>query len=319
VPAAVLVSDFVEERYGTAIGAAAPGMPRVILRAGGRVDGDVGTVEVVFFSGDCYPARAAEFMGPALQATRLRWLHTFSAGVDHPVFRSLLARGVRLTTSSGASASAVAQMAILLMLALARDLPAHVVAQHERRWAPGRGEDLEGKIAGVVGLGPIGLEVARLAGALGMRVVGVRRRPAGDEPCETWPMTRLGELLAMADYAVLALPLTLETRLVVDARALACMRPAARLVNVGRGELVDEAALAAALRAGRIAGAGLDVFESEPLPETSPLWDAPGVIVTPHVAASTPATHHHAAELFVENLGRWVRGEGLRNEVSGSA
>lgn len=315
MPGAVLVSDFVEERYGAALGAAAPAMPRVILRAGGRVEGDVAAVEVVFFSGDCYPARAAELMGPALQAAGLRWLHTFSAGVDHPVFRGLIARGVRLTTSSGASAPAVAQMALLFMLALARDLPARLAAQRERRWAPERGEDLEGKVAAVVGLGPIGLEIARLARALDMRVIGVRRRPVGDEPCETWPMTRLGELLALADYIVLALPLTADTRQIIDAPALARMRPGARLLNVGRGELVDETALAAALREGRLAGAALDVFESEPLPETSPLWDVPHVILTPHVAASTPATHHHAAELFVENLGRWVRGQPLRNEV----
>jgi phosphoglycerate dehydrogenase-like enzyme len=316
VPGAVLVSDFVEERYGRAIGAAAPNMPHVILRAGGRIEGDVTRVEVVFFSGDCYPERAAEFMGPALQATALRWLHTFSAGVDHPVFRSLLARGVRLTTSSGASASAVAQMAILFMLALARDRPARLAAQRARRWAPARDEDLEGKVAAVVGLGPIGLEIARLASALDMRVIAVRRRPMGDEPCETWPIARLGELLALADYVVLALPLTPDTRQIIDARALARMRPSARLVNVGRGELIDETALAAALREGRVAGAALDVFEQEPLPETSPLWNAPGVIVTPHIAASTPATHHHAAELFVENLGRWVRGAPLRNEVA---
>ena len=316
MPGAVLVSDFIEERYGPALGAAAPAMPRVVLRAGGRADGDVATVEVVFFSGDCYPARAAEFMGVALGASRLRWLHTFSAGVDHPVFGGLLARGVRLTTSSGASASAVAQMAILFLLALARGLPAYVAAQRERRWAPEQGEDLEGRVAAVVGLGPIGLEVVRLAQALGMRVIGMRRRPAGDEPCETWPMARLGELLARADYVVLALPLTPDTHHLIDAAALARMRPSARLVNVGRGELIDETALAAALREGRLAGAGLDVFEAEPLPETSPLWGLPGVVVTPHVAASTPTTHHHAAELFVDNLGRWTRGEPLRNEVS---
>jgi phosphoglycerate dehydrogenase-like enzyme len=316
VPGAVLVSDFIDERYGDELARVAPNMPRVVLRAGGRVDGDAAAVEAVFFSGDCYPERAAEFMGVALGLGGMRWLHTFSAGIDHPVFKGLLARGVRVTTSSGASAAAVAQMAILLLLALSRDLPAHFVSQRERRWVPGQGEDLEGKVVGVVGLGPIGLEVARLARALGMRVIGMRRRPAGDEPCETWPMARLGELLALADYVVLALPLTPDTHHLLDAAAIARMRPMARLVNVGRGELVDEAALAAALRDGRIAGAGLDVFEEEPLSEASPLWGLSRVIVTPHVAASTPTAHHHAAELFVENLGRWVRGEALRNEVT---
>src|SRR5262245_1728212 len=182
-------------------------------------------------------------MGVALGLGGMRWLHTFSAGVDHPVFKGLLARGVRVTTSSGASAAAVAQTAIMFMLALSRNLPAHVAAQGERRWTPGRGEDLEGKVVAVVGLGPIGLEVARLARARGMRVIGMRRRPAGDEPCETWPMTRLGELLALADYVVLALPLTPDTQHMLDAAAIGRMRRGARLVNVGRGELVDEAAL----------------------------------------------------------------------------
>jgi D-2-hydroxyacid dehydrogenase (NADP+) len=316
VPGAVLVSDFIEERYGGALEGAAPGVPRVVLHAGGRVQGDVGGVEVVFFSGDCYPERAAEFMSVALGLGAMRWLHTFSAGVDHPVFKGLLARGVRVTTSSGASARAVAQMAILFMLAQARGLAAHVAAQRERRWAPVQGEDLEEKVAVVVGLGPIGVEIALLAQALGMRVIGMRRRVVGDEPCETWPMARLGEALALADYVVLALPLMPETHHLLDAAAIARMRPEARLVNVGRGELVDEAALAAALRGGRIAGAALDVFEAEPLPEASPLWDLPGVLVTPHVAAATPTTHHHAAEQFVENLKRWVDGRPLRNEVT---
>ena len=316
MPDAILVSDFIEERYGAALEGVAPGVPRVVLRAGGRVEGDVGAVDVVFFSGDCYPERAAEFMSVTLGLGGMRWLHTFSAGVDHPVFKGLLARGVRVTTSSGASARSVAQMAILLMLAQARGLPSHVVAQRERRWAPAQGEDLEGKVVAVVGLGPIGVEVARLAQALGMRVIGMRRRPVGDEPCETWPMARLAELLAVADYVVLALPLTPETHHLVDAAAIARMRAGAQLVNVGRGELVDEAALAAALRDGRIAGAALDVFEAEPLPEASPLWELPNVLVTPHVAAATPATHHHAAELFVQNLKRWVSGQPLRNEVT---
>jgi phosphoglycerate dehydrogenase-like enzyme len=148
-----------------------------------------------------------------------------------------------------------------------------------------------------------------------MRVVGVRRTPTGDEPCEAWPMARLGELLGRADYVIVALPLTPETRHLFDAATIGRMRPGARLINVGRGELVDEAALAGALRDGRLAGAALDVFETEPLPEASPLWDLPGVLVTPHVAASTPAAHRHAAELFVANLARWARREPLRNEV----
>ena len=165
-------------------------------------------------------------------------------------------------------------------------------------------------------MGPIGLEVARLGAALRMRVIGVRRQPRGDEPCETWELARLPDLLARADYLVLALPLTDETRHVIDTRALARMKREAFLINVGRGGLVDEQALAAALTRGELAGAGLDVFEVEPLPETSPLWDHPNVIITPHSSGTSDGNLHRATEIFVDNLGRYVRGEPLRNEVA---
>jgi len=249
------------------------------------------------------------------KSERLHWLHTFSAGVDHRWFRSLRQRGVRITTSSGAAAVPIAQSVILYLLALSRNLPAWLEAQRQRVWAPHNIRDLQGLVLGVVGLGPIGLEVARLGAALRMRVVGLRRAPRGDEPCETWPLPRLHELLALADAVVLALPLSAETRHLLDASAIAAMKPGALLVNVGRGELVDEVALTAALENGALGGAGLDVFEKEPLPPESALWSLPGVIVTPHASGHTQGNSVRAEAIFLDNLARFSRGDALLNEA----
>src|SRR5690606_25077749 len=298
-----------------ALDAAAPGVPRVVLEADGTRRGDPAAVELAYFSGDLYPERVRDFALALRDAPRLRWLHTFSAGVDHPWFQALRARGIRLTTSSGAHAVPIAHTVLLYLLALSRGLPAWMDAQRRRGWEPHPVVELPGLVLGVVGLGPIGLEVARLGAAFGMRVIGVRRTPRGDEPCEPWPLARLDELVALADALVLALPLTDGTRHLLDAARLARMKRGAWLVNVGRGALVDEAALVEALREGRLGGAGLDVFETEPLPPESPLWEMPNVIVTPHSSGNTPGNLVRATGIFLDNLGRFVRGEPLRNEV----
>ncbi|MDJ0868035.1 MAG: D-2-hydroxyacid dehydrogenase, partial [Myxococcota bacterium] len=209
----------------------------------------------------------------------------------------------------------IAQTVILYLLALSRDLPAWLDAQARRSWEPRDVCDLQDRVLGVLGMGPIGQEVARLGAALRMRTVAVRRTPAGDEPCETWPWERLPELLGLADALVLALPLNDDTHHLIDADALARMRPGALLINVGRGSLVDEPALVAALRSGQLGGAGLDVFEVEPLPAESPLWGMPNVIVTPHSSGTNPGNQERVIELFLDNLGRYRRGEPLRNEV----
>jgi len=311
---AILVSEAVEARFGAAITTAAPGRPHVVL-AGDHLHGDAAGVEIAFFSGDLFPARSRAFWRSLRGCPRLRWLHSFSAGVDHPVFQQLIDAGVLVTTSAGANAVTVAEGTMLAILALARDLPRFVDAQRRHAWEPRDVEGLGGAVLGVVGLGHIGLHVARLGAAFGMRVVGLRRRPDGDEPCETWALSRLPELLPLVDYLVLALPLVEETRGMVDAAALARMRPSARLVNVGRGELVDETALVDALSGRRLAGAALDVFATEPLPAESPLWSLPNVLVTPHVAGSDPRNDAGVADVFLDNLARFERGETLRNRA----
>lgn len=170
----------------------------------------------------------------------------------------------------------------------------------------------------VLGLGHIGREFARLARMLGLRVIGVRRSPrTAEDPVDAlYPPARLADLLPEADWLVLACPLTRETRGLVDAALLARLPQHARLINVARGEIVDQAALIDALREGRLAGAYLDVFEEEPLAPDSPLWDLPNVLVTPHNSPAASGNDRRVFEIFLTNLGRWQRGEPLVNAVA---
>ena len=174
---------------------------------------------------------------------------------------------------------------------------------------------------GVVGLGAIGSETARLAQAFGMQVIGLRRTPTGDEPCPTWTNDRLHELLGWADAVAVTAPLTAETRGMFDAAAFAAMRRGAWFVNVGRGEIVDEPALIQALLDEHLGGAGLDVFVTEPLPTDSPLWRFPNVIITPHSSGITDRTSRRSVDMFIENFRRFTAGEELggvtRDELAG--
>jgi phosphoglycerate dehydrogenase-like enzyme len=279
-------------------------------------------IELAYFSGDLFPERARGFFAAALGAPNLRWLHAFNAGVDHPVFQRFLERGVRLTSSAGASAEPIAQTALAGLLWLARGFPHWQDAQRRRTWQPIPPQevprDLRGQTLVIVGLGGIGGELARLARAVGLHVIGIRRSPArtGDPVDELHPPARLRDLLPRADWLALACPLSPETRRMIDADALARLPRGARLLNVGRGELVDEAALVDALRKGHLAGAYLDVFEVEPLPPLSPLWDLPGVILTPHNSAASRGNERRQAEAFLVNLRHWLRGEPLLHEAS---
>ncbi len=282
---------------------------------------DAARIEIAYFSGDVHPEHSAAFFAAALAAEKLRWMHCFNAGTDHPIFARLLERGVCLTNSPGASAVPIAHSAIAGMLALARRLPGFTAAQRERRWlehgAVEPPPDLGDQTLVVVGLGGIGGEIARLGRALGLHVIGVRRSApiAGEAVDELVAPDRLREVLPRAHWLVLACPLTDATRGWIDAAALALLPDGAHLINIARGEIVDEAALVAGLRSGRIAGAYLDVFEVEPLPTSSPLWELPNVILTPHAAALSAGLRARQAEIFLANLERWARGEPLANVV----
>ena len=285
-------------------------------------DADCARVETAFFSGDVFPDFSRQFFSALRKAPRLKWLHVFNVGVDHPIYSEMLGRGVRLTTSAGSTAEPIAQTAIMGLLALARGFPRWLAAQRRREWSPERKavpRDLREQTAMLLGLGKIGAEFARLARVLGLKVIGVRRGPRRDsDPVdELHPPAGLPAVLARCDWLVIACPLTPETRGLVDASLIARLPRGARIINIARGEIVAEPALVAALQSGHLAGAYLDVFEKEPLPAESPLWALPNVIVTPHNSSVASGNDRRVLEIFLDNLGRWHRGDPLVNEVQG--
>jgi phosphoglycerate dehydrogenase-like enzyme len=250
-------------------------------------------------------------------AEQLRWIQTASDGVDLLLFPALTARDLTITNARGVFDDAIAEWAIGAMLAMATGLDRSIVSQTEQRWDDDRGtRRLAGQRLLVLGPGPIGRATARRARALGMSVAAVGRAPRPDDLFE-----RIGgpgdlhAMLADADFVFDALPLAPGTHHYVDAAAIASMKPTARFLNVGRGATVDEAALIDALRAGRIGGAALDVFEVEPLPAGSPLWSMPNLIVSPHICGDFDGWELASVEVFLDNLRRFIRGEPLRNLV----
>lgn len=259
-------------------------------------------------------------LAPSLaRRPRLRWIQSTSAGVGRLVERvGLVDSPIVVTTSSGVHARPLAEFALLAMLMFCKDALRLTHDQREHRWQRHAGEEIEGKVVCVVGLGKIGRETARLARSLGARTVGTVRDPRGRSGEELGverllPTGGVDELLPYADVVVLACPHTKETHHLIDARRLASMKPEAILVNVARGDVVDEPALIEALRSGRLRGAALDVFEQEPLPPESPLWDLPNVFVSPHSASTVAAENGRIAELFRENLVRYLDGRPLLN------
>jgi len=289
--------------------------------AAGRSDLDLAfiTREVTGLSTKHELAPALRACYEVLRRSRtLQWVHIHSAGADRDIYVELRARGVAVTTSSGANAEVVAQTALAGLLALARRLPQLMAAQREHRWAPLLGgqlpRDLAGQTAVIVGWGPIGQRIGALLRTLGLQLIVVRTRAAGaHDGIEIVGFEDFLRVLPRADWLLLACPLTGQTRGLVDARALAALPPGAGLVNVARGEVVVQAELVAALQAGRLGGAFLDVFEHEPLPADSPLWDLPGVIVTPHSSGHSDGNEARVARMFLDNLGRWLAGQPLAN------
>ncbi len=254
------------------------------------------------------------------RAPRLRWVHVTSAGVDHLLGGALWRSAVLITNSRGIHATPLAEHVLGWLLMFARNLHVHVEHQRQRRWQRDEGGQLAGSTVGVLGLGAVGQEVARLCKACGAQVWGMRRRPRPTPHVDRVVGPEgLQEVLRRSDYVVLTLPLVPSTRGLVGREQLEWMKPGAVLVNVGRGGLVDEAALVEALQEGRLRGAALDTFAFEPLPPESPLWGLPNVLLSPHVAGSFRGYMDRVVELFCDNLKRYVAGEPLRNVVDREA
>lgn len=261
-----------------------------------------------------YPPR-----GGLASFPNLRWVQQTGAGADWlmrvPEFRD---SDVVLTNASGVHAIPIAEHVLALMFALSRRIHFFVKAQAAGRWERrGRLGELEGATLGIVGVGAIGEKLAQKAKGLGMRVLGMRRDATRGSPHvdRMFGPEGLRELLAESDWVVIAAALTPETQGLIGEAELATMKPTAYLINIGRGAIVDEAALVRALEARSIGGAGLDVFEHEPLPEDSPLWKLKNVIVTPHFAGATPHYVERVMDIFLDNLARFQAGEPMRNVV----
>jgi phosphoglycerate dehydrogenase-like enzyme len=258
------------------------------------------------------------------QAKKLRWIHATTAAVHQLMFPELVASNVRVTNSTEIHGLVVAEHAIALVLALAKGLPWAGKYQHQHRWGQqdlwrsfARPREIAGATLGVIGLGAIGRESVRLAKALGMRVFAVREHPErGAEGADrVFGPGELDQLLGESDYVLLAAPLTPRTQTLFDNRTFAKMRSDACFLNVSRGALVDEDALERALREGKIRAAALDVFQTEPLPADSPLWELENLFITPHTAALTDKIWERHFVRISENLRRYATGESLLGEV----
>ena len=253
------------------------------------------------------------------QAKELQLLHLPSAGADRYTDPAFFANpNVVVTNSSGVFGIPIAEHVLGMCLDFARKLSTFAIAQRQRRWQKLELGELYGKTMGIVGLGDIGLETAARAKAFGMRIVASKRTPA---PCPDvvdelyHGPTAIQRVMEQSDYIVLALPGTRHTEGIISRELLSACKPGAFIVNVGRGKIIDEEALIEFLQSGRLGGAGLDVFHTEPLPADSPLWDLDNVLITPHNAGSTPEHGRRTTAIFTENLRRLFTGEELRNVV----
>jgi phosphoglycerate dehydrogenase-like enzyme len=271
------------------------------------------------------------------QAPKLRWVHTHYAGIDGLLDTLLWDSDILVTSSSGIHAPNMAQYAMTQILAWAHRAPKWFKHQRlgkwpKQRWDTFLPDELRGRVLGIVGYGSIGREIARLAKPFGMSILVTKRDamhpedkgytivgsgdPEGVLPDRIYPSEATRSMLAECDYVVITLPLTPKTYHLFDEEMFREMKPNSFVVNVGRGGLINEKCLIKALKKGWIAGAGLDVFETEPLPENSPLWAMENVILTPHISGFTPYYDERATDLFAENLRRYLAGDPLLNLVN---
>lgn len=287
------------------------------VRSRDELDARIGEADVLVISGLWHD-------GLLERSGRLRFIQSIGAGVDQFPKALLTRRGIRLASARGVNARAVSEHAMALILAFSRRLPEARDNQTRHVWRgmigdlSQREDELGGKTLIIVGLGSIGGRLATLAKAFDLHVIGVRRDPAAGRGAadSVHDLSALRSLLPQADFVVLACPLTKETENLIDAEALGLMKSSACLVNVARGRCVDEAALGAALAEGRIAGAALDVVAEEPLSASSPLWDLPDTLITPHTGGETRRYEDNVLDILQDNLDRLWRGETtLRNQV----
>jgi phosphoglycerate dehydrogenase-like enzyme len=335
IPVAIALTPILSARYRAqdldAIRDAAPGARLVTIGFDGHPDGPLDDVEVMLRGR--LPAETFDRL--LARAPSLRWVHSATAGVERVLTPASRERGIVITNARGVFSRPIAEYVMLMILSAARRLPQLLELQAERTWQPLESRELRDVTVGIVGLGSIGRAVGALATAFGCRVIATRRRPdagtdaadgAGDDPFlgtlmldRVLPPEHLPELLAESDFVVLAAPLTDDTRGLLGEAAFGAMKPGAWVINVARGELVDDRALARALTDGRLGGAVLDTFREEPLPPTSPLYDLPNLVITPHTSWSSTRVLDRSVGLFCDNLRNYAAGRPLVNVVDPSA
>ena len=319
----ILMSQQSIDRLGAAVSALMGQRPYQLISLEEAVATQRTDADVAFISREVTGASTKHEIHPALQkvyellrmSSGLQWVHIHSAGADRQIYLDLQARGVKVLTSSGANAQVVASVALAGILALARRFPLLWAEQQARQWRPMLGErmprDLPGQTATIVGWGPIGQKLGSLLQALGMHVVAVRQQldTKPDQAQARVAMVTFADwhqVLPQTDWLVLACPLTYKTRQLVNAHALSLLPQGAHLINVARGEVVDEPALVAALQSGHLGGAFLDVFTHEPLPLDSALWAMPQVMLTPHAAGHSDGNEQRVGQMFLDNLWHWA-------------
>lgn len=248
---------------------------------------------------------------------RLKWIQSSAAGLDHCLVPSVINSEIVVTSASGVLADQVAEHTVALLTALLRSLPVFFRAQQKKEFIRRPTGDLHRATVGIVGFGGNGRRIAEVLRVFKTRIIATDMFPVDKPDCAEalWSADRLDDLLAACDIVILAAPLLTSTRGMIDTRAFARMKPSAVLINMARGPLVVEAALVDALRSGQLAGAGLDVTEIEPLPQDSPLWELPNVIITPHVGGQSATRIDDMTAIFCENLARWQTGRPLVNLV----
>ena len=260
-----------------------------------------------------------------IDAPKLRWVHCDHAGLTKSARPEVFRKNLIVTGSAGRSAPALAEHAIMFMLILCSNYPAFYEAQKQKRWRGVAGSEklhaLYGRTLGILGMGHTGVELASRAKAFGMRVLGYRRRDLPVPPgVDRMYCTERGEtiypILEQCDILALVLNLSDATHHLIGRDELARMQPGAIIINLARGGVIDEAAMIEALESGRLGGAGLDVMETEPLPETSPLWTAPNTLITPHFTATMPNRSERSLEIILDNLQRFREGRPMRNQIS---
>src|SRR6266481_3040261 len=300
------------------------------LSVPGTRAGSVVSIGLVVVAWLAIPIARHIFVGYSLRpqqlklAKKLKWLHSTAAGVAQLMYPELRDSGIVVTNPSGIFSPPMAEHTIGLLLALARDFPDSTRHQDRSHWGqqdiwdkPQRLTELSGQVLLIVGFGSIGRELAKRASAFDLRVWGVTRSGKGDTTHaeKIVPASQLEETLPHADYVVIAAPETSETRHLIGAAQIACMKHGARLINVGRGSLLDEAALIRALESGALGGAALDVASVEPLPPESPLWKAPNLFITPHTSAVSDRLWQRETALLMDLLERWFDGREMFNQI----